>query len=219
MGLSMSQRHAVTKTIAARYKRASRVDKPLPLNVGASSKILLAWLPEEDALRLVAMSAARFDLENTYDRESLAKELREVRTERSAISIGARNPRHLRDRRSGVRPEWRRVGRDLPRRADRAHGRGETARVPAGGHRSGGTNICTARAPRRFARAAARVQLTGRAPRDCNADRTQVWPNADDPTSQVRASERVHARLVTTAFGPGTLVELDVLHHLPYEPA
>lgn len=70
----------------------ARVGDPLPLCAGAASEVLLAWLPESQALDLAAVSAARFGIEGTYDRAAFADRLRKAREGRVAISVGTRAP-------------------------------------------------------------------------------------------------------------------------------
>lgn len=70
----------------------AQVGDPLPLSVGASSMVLLAGLPDEEAVSLAALSAARFGLEEVFDRAELLREIAAARDDRSAVSVGTRNP-------------------------------------------------------------------------------------------------------------------------------
>lgn len=66
------------------------IGAPLPLHLGASGKVLLAWLPEEEQYALAAESAARFGGE--FDAAALRARLARVRAEGWAASDGERSP-------------------------------------------------------------------------------------------------------------------------------
>ena len=66
----------------------AQVGDPLPLSVGASSKVLLSGLPDAEALNLAALSAARFGLDALHDRAVLLEELAAARREGVVVSIG-----------------------------------------------------------------------------------------------------------------------------------
>ena len=54
--------------------------------------VLLAWLPEREALEISAMSAARFGFKPVLGPDELVAELHRVREAGYAMSVGARNP-------------------------------------------------------------------------------------------------------------------------------
>lgn len=70
----------------------AQVGDPLPLSVGASSKVLLSGLPDAQALNLAATSAARFGLDGSLDRTALQEELAAARRDRVVVSVGTYNP-------------------------------------------------------------------------------------------------------------------------------
>jgi DNA-binding IclR family transcriptional regulator len=68
----------------------SAVGEVLPLGIGASGQVLLAWLDPAEAARIAAESLARFHIERSID--DLADRLRLVREVGVAISRGDRHP-------------------------------------------------------------------------------------------------------------------------------
>ncbi|HEV2582000.1 MAG TPA: IclR family transcriptional regulator [Ktedonobacteraceae bacterium] len=62
----------------------------VPLHVGASGKVLLAWLPESEQTQLIQASAARYPKHPLYDVEALKKSLACVRESGWAVSIDER---------------------------------------------------------------------------------------------------------------------------------
>lgn len=77
--------------IAQRTVRtAAEVGVPLPIHVGASGRVLLAWLPHEDARSLAVQSAAASG--EDLDENQLVQRLDEVRRLGYAVSFGERDP-------------------------------------------------------------------------------------------------------------------------------
>jgi len=68
------------------------IGAPLPLHLGASGKVLLAWLPEAERESLAVASAARFDEGSMLDAEVLHTQLRRIRAQGWAASDGERSP-------------------------------------------------------------------------------------------------------------------------------
>lgn len=65
------------------------VGETLPLGVGSSGLIMLAWLPEEEALSLAAESFSIFNKEGQT--ENLPKRLAKVRADGYVVSLGERH--------------------------------------------------------------------------------------------------------------------------------
>lgn len=63
---------------------------PLPIHVGASSRVLVAWLAEDHALELAQRSAAHSD-GSTWDAEQYRARLRQVRDQGWEFSAGERD--------------------------------------------------------------------------------------------------------------------------------
>ncbi len=66
------------------------IGTPLPLHVGASGKILLAWLPEAEQSELLLASAARYSGYPLGDVQALQMKLARVREAGWAMSVGER---------------------------------------------------------------------------------------------------------------------------------
>lgn len=68
------------------------IGAPLPLHLGASGKVLLAWLLEAERESLAVASAARFDEGSMLDAEVLHTQLGRIRARGWAASDGERSP-------------------------------------------------------------------------------------------------------------------------------
>lgn len=66
------------------------IGSPLPLHLGASGKVLLAWLPENERESLAAASATRFS-EGTLDMRTLREQLDRIKARGWAASDGERS--------------------------------------------------------------------------------------------------------------------------------
>lgn len=67
------------------------IGAPLPLHLGASGKVLLAWLPETERESLAVASAARFDGKAVFDAGALRTQLERIRAQGWAASDGERS--------------------------------------------------------------------------------------------------------------------------------
>jgi DNA-binding IclR family transcriptional regulator len=67
-----------------------QVGVPFPLHVGASAKVLLAWLEPDEGEALARSSMAAYDGEHQLDIEHLRRQLAEVRTRGWAFTDGER---------------------------------------------------------------------------------------------------------------------------------
>lgn len=72
-------------------RTAGEVGVPLPVHVGASSRVLLAWLDEEQAMRLAQDSADEMP-DHPWDRDTYLTRLRHVRQQGWEYSRGERDP-------------------------------------------------------------------------------------------------------------------------------
>jgi len=72
-------------------RTAGELGVPLPLHVGASSRVLLAWLDEDQAMRLAQDSADEMP-DHPWDRELYLARLRLVREQGWEYSQGERDP-------------------------------------------------------------------------------------------------------------------------------
>lgn len=68
------------------------IGAPMPLHLGASGKVLLAWLSLEQRTALVQASAARFAGNRPFDLPALQAQLEQVRADGWAWSDGERTP-------------------------------------------------------------------------------------------------------------------------------
>jgi len=67
------------------------IGAPLPLHLGASGKVLLAWLPEAKRETLAVASAARFDDKGVFDTGALRTQFDRIRAQGWAASDGERS--------------------------------------------------------------------------------------------------------------------------------
>jgi DNA-binding IclR family transcriptional regulator len=67
-----------------------QVGVPFPVHVGASAKVLLAWLDPDEAEALARVSHASHDDDSEFDPRRLARQLAKVRRQGWAISDGER---------------------------------------------------------------------------------------------------------------------------------
>lgn len=77
---------------AANLRPFAEVGAPLPVHVGASGRVLLAWLPPDEGVALAASSAARFGAGEPADADAVREKLRETRRMGWADSDGERSP-------------------------------------------------------------------------------------------------------------------------------
>jgi DNA-binding IclR family transcriptional regulator len=67
-----------------------QVGVPFPLHVGASSKVLLAWLEPDESEALVRASIAAYDKEHRLDHEHMRRQFAEVRAQGWSFTDGER---------------------------------------------------------------------------------------------------------------------------------
>jgi DNA-binding IclR family transcriptional regulator len=70
-------------------RSAAQVGLPLPLHKGASSRPLIAWLPDEEALEVAAESAAADG--DTLDADDFLTRLRKIRRQGHDVGLGERD--------------------------------------------------------------------------------------------------------------------------------
>lgn len=82
----------VVESVAGANNRwpLNTVGETLPLGIGSSGLVMLAWLPSDDALSLTKESFAIFGIDRKTD--LLVKRLRKVRAQGYSVSLGERHP-------------------------------------------------------------------------------------------------------------------------------